>query len=113
MPDVKFSHEYLKLWYQKKGELLAVRIIDAQAVAKNKDLIEYDTKYYKENPTVADSPFGYYPLPKTGKLIQLVFIGDKDIPFCTLRRHTEEKYKYYNSLIGKIIDVVMEYGETV
>ena len=96
MLKIKFSDEYPKLWEQRKAQLLDVRILDAQAVAINKRLIEYDTK--KSDGT-------YYPLPKTGKLIQLVFIGDYDIPFCTLRRHTDKKYLYYMSLKGEILEV--------
>jgi len=105
---INFSHDYPKLWKQKKAELLAVRVIDAQAVAINKDLIEYDTKYILPDYS-PDFTGGvcYYPLPKTGKLIQLIFVGDKDIPFCTLRRYIPTKYDYYKKGIGKIFEIII------
>ena len=34
-------------------------------------------------------------LPK-GKLIQLFFIGNECIPFCTIRSYTPEKFLYYH-----------------
>jgi hypothetical protein len=95
--NIKFSHNYPKLWGQKKAELIGVRILNAQAI--NKDLIEYDTK---------TSEGEYYELPKKGELIQLVFVGDKDIPFCTLRRYTEVKYLYYSENVGNTFDIVIE-----
>ena len=104
--QIKFSHNYPKLWHQKKAELLAVRIIDAQAVQINQDLIEYDTGFETVDDFM-DIQKDYYQLPKQGKLIQLIFIGDKDIPFCTLRRHTEQKYQYYFSCIGEVFEVVL------
>jgi hypothetical protein len=112
MKQIRFSHNYPKLWGQTKAELLAVRMIDAQAVAINKDLIEYDTKYifnerYDHHGEVQDYDEAYYELPKEGKLIQLIFIGNKQIPFCTLRRYTKEKYEYYQHNIGEIFDVVV------
>ena len=44
----------------------------------------------------------HYPLPKSGELIQLVFLGDKGIPFCTLRSTYSKmgnKIEYYKSKI--------------
>lgn len=109
MQKIKFSHIYPKLWEQKKAELIAVRIFDAQAVQINKDLIEYDTKYIiEEENEIEEGVYDYYPLPKEGRLIQLIFIGDKDIPFCTLRRHIDRKMEYYLSKIGEIFEIVIE-----
>lgn len=90
MLKIKFSHDYPKLWGQKWAQLLAVRIIDAASVGP--DLVDYDT---------ITSNGEYYELPKTGKLIQLVFLGDKGIPFCTLRRYTPEKLHYYVNAVSK------------
>jgi hypothetical protein len=116
MSEIKFSHKYPKMWNQIEGPatLLAIRILDAKDVQQNKDLIEYDT-YWNDSwdnnwcEFEIDIPHidGYYPLPTSGKLIQLIFIGCKDIPFCTLRRHTEEKEKYYAGEIGKQFKVVL------
>lgn len=97
MSRIKFSHDYLKFKGQKdKAELIALRVVEYEILTP--ELIEYDTK------TVEGK---YYPLPKT-KLIKLFFDGDKGIPFCTLRRYTPEKFEYYKSLIGKILEVHIE-----
>jgi hypothetical protein len=113
MKEIKFSHKYPKLWGQQKAELIAVRIINAQAVAINKDLLEYDTKYsvYKKSEDlihyISFQQFEYYKLPEEGHLIQLIFVGDKDIPFCTLREYTDKKYDYYKNSIGDIFKIVI------
>lgn len=99
MSEILFTHQYPKLWGQKKGLLLAVLLLDAKGVSINKDLIEYDTKYEDKGKTK------YYELPKEGKLIQLIFVGEKDIPFCTLRSYNELKWNYYQGQIGKVLDI--------
>lgn len=98
---INFSHNYPKLWEQTYGKLIYVARIDVGTL--HNDLIEYDTKY----KIPQQMTFGYYTLPKTD-LIQLVFLGNKDIPFCTLRRFTEQKFKYYSNKINEIFDIVVE-----
>ena len=85
MNRIKFSENYPKLWNQTRAVLLNVLLIEKEEFPLNKDLIEYDTKNC--NGT-------YYSLPKT-KYIQLIFLGNKRIPFCTIRRWTPLKYEYY------------------
>ncbi len=94
MATIKFSHDYPKLWGQNKAELIEVVIISQNEIL-DKDLIEYDTKNSKGD---------YYQLPNDD-LIQLVFVGNKRIPFCTLRRFTREKYNYYKNLIGELFEI--------
>lgn len=98
MAKIKFSSDYPKLWGQKKAILFATKLVDGNKL--HPDLIEYDTK---------NTNGKYYPLPKT-MLIQLIFLGNKDIPFCTLRRYTHSKYKYYHDLIGQEFDIII--GDT-
>ena len=100
---IKFSHHYPKIWMQKRAELIAVRILDAQAVSINQDLKEYDTMWAEP-----DGDMGYYPLPQEGKLIQLIFLGNSEIPFCTLRRYTPEKYEYYKNCVHNVFDLLFE-----
>lgn len=91
MPSIRFSSYYTKLWRQHSAELLMVKpiMIDRKT---NRDLLEYDTK------TIAGD---YYRL-KPGKYIQLVFLGDKGIPFCTIRAAWPlGKIRYYRSMIGQ------------
>lgn len=95
MPKIKFSHNYPKLWNQVAAELLAVRPIYICS-ATSHELIEYDTK-------IKD---GEYFKLKAGNYIQLVFIGNKNIPFCTIRSaYPQTKVDYYNGLIGKVFDL--------
>ena len=67
----------------------------------NDDLKEYDTLW--DN----NGDLGYYKLPK-GLKLQLIFIGNKNIPFCTIRRQTPQKETYYRNLIGELFDVVIK-----
>lgn len=99
MNTIKFSHEYPKLWGQFTGKLIYVEQFNPEKEMREmeiEELIEYDTK---------TSDGEYYELP-TGDLIQLVFIGECRIPFCTLRRYTPQKYKYYKSKVGQVFKVV-------
>ncbi len=85
MNVIKFSHNYPKLWGQKTARLISVELIFPTEFPLNQDLIDYDTKT-KEGE--------YYPLPKN-EYLQLIFLGNKKIPFCTIRRYTLEKRNYY------------------
>ena len=89
MKTIRFSHNYPKLHKQTTATLLAVIPI---RIDRNtpRELIEYDTKF----------DGGYFPLP-TGDYIQLVFIGNLHIPFCTIRKAwPPQKVEYYKSAIG-------------
>jgi hypothetical protein len=114
MMQIKFSHNYPKIWGQKRAQLITVRLLDCQGVAINKVLLEYDTYWNNEwgcawlQELELERPDGYYELPKTGKLIQLVFLGDRDIPFCTLRRFTPEKFEYYRNLARQVFEVIID-----
>ena len=89
MNKIKFSHNYPKLWNQEEALLLAVLLTDSSEF--NKDLIEYDTK---------NCEGGYYPLTE-GQYIQLIFLGNKRIPFCTIRSYNKDKYQYYLSKVNQ------------
>lgn len=103
MKRIVFSKEYPKLWNQTEAVLIEVRILDAEMVAYNKDLIEYDTR--SKDGT-------YYELPKKGQLLQLIFIGNRDIPFCTLRRATPEKESVYQNSIGHEFLIERSFNES-
>lgn len=100
MSYIKFSHNYPKLHGQTSAELIAVRPI---RINKNtpRELLEYDTKY----------DGGYYPLP-TGNYIQLIFVGNLGIPFCTIRSsYPPSKCDYYNGKIGDVFNIVIYEGD--
>ena len=90
---IRFSHRYPKLHGQKTAKLLAVHPMES--VQLHSDLIEYDT--VKEDGT-------HYGLP-TGVVIHLTFLGDKMIPFSTIRRHTDDKLEYYKTNIDRHFDI--------
>jgi len=98
MNKIKFSNDYPKLWGQSSAILLNVLLIEKNEFPLDKDLVEYDTKNCDDE---------YYPLPKN-KYIQLVFLGNKRIPFCTIRRYTEEKYKYYINNLGMKFGIIIK-----
>lgn len=98
MNVIKFSNNYPKLWGQKNAKLVFIEHIFEENFPLNKDLIEYDTK---------TSEGKYYPLPR-GDYLQLIFIGNKRIPFCTIRRYTPEKYAFYNSKLYEHFEIKIE-----
>lgn len=103
MPKIKFSHNYPKLHGQTSAVLLAVRELYFPKDS-NHELLEYDTSY--------PSPHGidFYPLP-AGPYLQLIFVGNKHIPFCTIRPKyggfRKNKKGYYEGQIGKAFSIVI------
>ena len=99
--EIKFSKNYPKLWGQTSAKLIAVEDINIDENT-NKDLLEYDTK--------ADDG-SYYELKK-GKYIQLIFLGNKNIPFCTIRSAYTKQYgnkkEYYQSKVGEVFYIEYE-----
>lgn len=98
MKTIKFSGDYPKLHGQKEATLVAVAKIK---IDKNtpQELLEYDTK--KSDGT-------YYEL-KSGTYMQLIFLGDKCIPFCTIRSmYPTHKVEYYKAAIGQRFNIQIE-----
>lgn len=94
MNRINFSHNYPKLHGQTSAKLLAVEPLKIDANTP-RELIEYDTKY----------DGGYYPL-KPGYYIQLVFLGNLHIPFCTIRSAwPSSKVDWYASQKGMVFEI--------
>ena len=92
---IKFSSNYPKLWGQTEATLIAVRDIQINKQT-HPDLLEYDTK----------KPDGSYFKLANGNYIQLVFIGNKGIPFCTIRSaFPTKKVDYYKSNINQVFEI--------
>lgn len=95
MDKIFFSKDYIKLYGQTEAELLAVRKIRIDENTP-KQFIEYDT-------VATDG--SRYSL-NDGNYIQLVFLGNLGIPFCTIRIDEfindgcKEKYDFYSEKIG-------------
>jgi hypothetical protein len=93
---IKFTHSYVKLHCQTKAHLLGVTKREFKSLCA--EFVEYDTAY------LVQEGIGHYDLG-TGKFLVLVFIGNKLIPFTTVRPWTEEKEKWYKSNIGREFDI--------
>lgn len=95
MKSIKFSSDYPKLYGQEKAQLIDVRYLSIPK-DMNEDLLFYDTV----------KPDGsMFPL-KNGNYIQLIFVGDKHIPFCTIRsRWPDTKEFYYRASIGEWFEI--------
>ena len=94
MNTIRFSHEYPKLHGQTSAELLAVRPlkVDAHTPA---ELLAYDTTYEG----------GRYPL-RSGEYLQLIFLGNLRIPFCTIRSaYPPSKVRYYRNSVGQVFQI--------
>ena len=94
MNTIRFSHEYPKLHGQTSAELLAVRPLKIDAHTP-RELIEYDTTHNR----------GRYPL-RSGEYIQLIFLGNLRIPFCTIRSaYPPSKVRYYYNSVGRTFKI--------
>ena len=107
MKTIKFSHRYPKLYGQTTAELLAVRPIRIDRDTPDV-LLEYDTTYYdgpiNNGPCVCFDEHRF-PLP-TGDYIQLIFLGNLRIPFCTIRKaYPPQKVEYYKQAVGETFEV--------
>jgi len=99
MNQIKFSHHYTKMPRDiSNTELIEVLISDTSEL--HGSFVNYDTFYSN----------GFYPLPK-GKILILLLWSicetEKNQLWTTIRRWTPEKEKYYRSIRGKRIGVVI------
>ena len=98
MKSIGFSHHYPKIHGQTTAKFLCVLPLAGRDISE--ELLEYDTTF------VEDGAKGRFPLKRSGKYIQLVFIGDKRIPFCTIRpAWPPDKVEYYESAIGEVFEI--------
>ena len=88
---IGFSHRYPKLHGQTTAKLIAVEplTIDDRTPV---ELLDYDTSY----------DGGRFPL-EHGEHVQLVFLGNLRIPFCTIRKRKPGKdVEDYEKKIGEV-----------
>ena len=119
MNRINFSHVYPKLHGQIAAQLLKVEVHDRKEL--DEDFVEYDTVYAipgvfverKGDECDFELEKGHFPLP-SGKLLILVFLGDKLIPFTTVRRWTPmknadglNKEEWYRSKIGELFEIAI------
>jgi hypothetical protein len=99
MPGIKeinFNHNYKKLHNQTKAVLIQTAILKGKNIQK--EFIDYDTD-------------DQYKINKKEDYLYLVFVGDKMIPFTTLRKLNIENIKKYVGYEGDYFDVVVEEKE--
>ena len=94
---VMFNHDYTKLRGQRSGKLIHAELVKIDKTF-SKEALEYDTD-------------GLYEFKMGEYYIQLVFLGDKDIPFTTYRSETPENRDKYFNHIGEMFDFVVHIKE--
>jgi len=109
MHKIKFSHDYMKMPHSddyRETSLMEVLTASTEDLAEG--FIEYDTTYYERNGSVLIKQ--NYPLPK-GKVLILILNSPyafKYVLWTTVRRWTPEKEKYYRSIRGQNVEIVIE-----
>lgn len=98
-PYVKFTAPFVKIRRQTKAKLVCVSVVDSDAL--HPDFIEYDSLFYNDRLQPRHMSMDFL----SGKLLHLIFLGNKLIPFATVRPHTPSREKFYRSLLGKNVDV--------
>lgn len=100
MSTIKFSHKYFKMpdGYEK-STLLQVLNINRDEISDS--FYDYDTTY-----ATGFNETARYPLPP-GKLIILMLKSKTGLLWTTIRRWTPEKEKYYQSIVGHVVDCVV------
>lgn len=103
MRKINFSHNYIKLQDQTSATLLAVFPLKlSRNDESHNSLIAYDT-------AIKDG--GNYKL-RSGEYVVLLFLGNKGIPFTTIRSHIGmyglNKEEYYTKHIGEEFEIVIK-----
>lgn len=99
MNRIRFSHHYPKIWGQRAARLLLVAKVDRHEL--DEDFVEYDTTYHD---AAAAGGKGHFPL-RPGAYLLLVFLGDKRVPFTTVRPWSPEKADYYTVRLGSMFEI--------
>ena len=94
---IGFSHNYSKLHNQTSAKLLNVEEVKKSDL--DPDFIKYDTD------GVFDLVYDTY--------LKLLLVGNKGIPFTTLRRNVEHSQNKYCKHIGEIFEIYVVENNTV
>lgn len=94
MQEIKFNHNYKKLHNQTEAFLVWRDVAYPERL--DKEFIYYDTE-------------GSYVLDKNKSYLMLYFVGDKGIPFTTLRtNNVENRKKYIDCALYTTFKLVVE-----
>jgi len=99
LPFMKFGHEYIKLKGQKQARLIYMSTINSDEL--NQDFIEYDLAYFNKSLKICHNPIP----PTDTKVIFLVFLGNNNIPFTSIRPWFPENEIFYKSRLGKTLSI--------
>lgn len=107
---IKFDHPYCKIYGQQTAKLIHIERVSCKDL--DEFMINMDTQYYVEVPSDTTPEIPKKELRscklKKGSLILLIFLGDKNIPFTTLRNFRDSTFRAYRSLIGDMFDIVVK-----
>lgn len=110
---IVFNHNFIKLHEQKTAELVRIKICSRTELSE--DMVKQDTAYVVDHVVPAGQPnagkilteVNYYHLPN-GSLLLLVFLGDNNIPFTTLRQFKDASKLKYKKQLNHIFDIVIK-----
>lgn len=107
--QIKFDHNFIKLYDQKSAELLKVKIVSG--VELDEEAIKIDTQYYVSHP-IPNQPgdhlsgIEFCKLPK-GSLLLLCFLGNKNMPFITYRKFNDASWRRFRRLLNQEFEIVL------
>lgn len=90
MERIGFTHNYSKLHEQTYAQVLMVRLVYKDSL--NSEFIQYDTD-------------GLFQLEDDDIFIELILLGNKGIPFTTLRSYTQKNADKYLRSKGTFFEI--------
>lgn len=96
---IEFNKEYTKLFYQTEGVLIA--LFKTKLDKLSPMMLSWDTEYNENGMRK------HYHV-KGPDLIFLVFLGNFNIPFTTLRSYTPKKFEYYKNAMRERFELKRE-----
>lgn len=101
LKEIRFDNNYPKLHNQKKARLLMV-IQDISG-----ELLNGEFYYLMKFDTLRDDGLLYNIKPKESYML-LLFVGDRNIMFPTLRKQNEENAILYAESVGEMFSITVE-----
>lgn len=110
-PKIKFDHDFYKLRGQTTATLLGVDVVTR--ISLDDVMVALDAQYYVDVPLEQDKEqtqpeCRVAELPK-GFVTVLTFLGNKLIPFTTVRKCLEKKIQEYRGMAyeKQVFDIVI------
>ena len=99
--EIKFNDNFPKLHNQKQARLvMVIQEISGEMLFRNfSELLSFDTRR---------SDGKYYDFDWEKEYMLLLFVGDKDIMFSTLRKQNEENAILYAESVGDLFKITVE-----